>query len=808
MEGIWRGYRERIKLIFQMTVLIKIGGTNMVRKALTVVTALGVFMAAALPTGALAKTVDDFTDLQGVDIATKAKLETLIQAGVFQGVSEDRFGLNDTLTRAQFAKVLALVLNLKVDDSLTKSSFNDVVADDPGNGYALPYIEALKQAGITTGNADGTYNPAGMVTKEQLAAFLIRGLGKEAEAKSMPGVSDKTVSDWAKGYVDLALQLKLLDGSVNDFNGSASRDDLIDGLSNSGTYHYGNNQPFRVYGVEQTGASRLQVNLSRYRTNEELSFKVVSKKYGEVTVKAVEWSGTKATLILDRKLEEDSYDITLTGTGPIDEKYTQGSTSTHPEKLASIKFTDPSDTVAWSKEIPVRFAPLNQFGESMDLTADDFDISSSEDLTTVKGEPTVLVHMNNPTLRRGDRFTVSVMEPNGGVAQNRIFSIGDTAIVGKLESKGITDSSGKPTDSLMSGQQAYWNFTAYNQYGTPIRDLETLTKYISVTSDKSQLKFSGISVSSSDSAQTYARLVADTSSEVQVKATLSAASTGDTFQSTLTLKPKPVVEPVPVYSPPASTPSPEPEPPVEENPAAVVEEIGLADLTSESVNVQPITKNAKKLYYAVIPSADAPAELTAEEVKNYKAAHPASISGNADVTSTSENMKTTILLSNLSPKTKYKVFVVAENTVGLLSEVKTVEMETRFKVDIHFLNVERSVEDNSAKINAAIIYPDDSVLFPGEEIPTIKKTEIFYTLDKSKDLSIDDVLIRGGLDQPAPGSGKKISSGGMDNINIDSIPLESGEYTFYVVAKQGNFYSEVETRTFQWQEDSVSPLIP
>lgn len=788
MEGIWRGYRERIKLIFQMTVLIKIGGTNMVRKALTVVTALGVFMAAALPTGALAKTVDDFTDLQGVDIATKAKLETLIQAGVFQGVSEDRFGLNDTLTRAQFAKVLALILNLKVDDSLTKSSFNDVVADDPGNGYALPYIEAIKQAGITTGNADGSYNPAGKVTKEQLAAFLIRGLGKEGEAKSTPGVSNDTVSDWAKGYVALALQLKLLDGSANDFNGSATRDDLIDGLSNSGTYHYGNTQPFRVYSVEQTGASRLQVNLSRYRTNEELSFKVVSKKYGEVTVKALEWSGTKATLILDRKLEEDSYDITLTGTGPIDEKYTQGSTSTHPEKLASIKFTDTSDTVAWAKEIPVHFAPLNQFGETMDLTADDFDISSSEDLTTVKGEPTVLVHMNNSAMRRGDRFTVSIMEPNGGVAVTRIFTIGDSAFVAKLESKGITDSSGKATDSLMSGEQAYWNFTAYNQYGAPIRDLETLTKYINVTSDKSQLKFSGISVSSANSPQTYARLVADTSSEIQVKATLSAASTGDTFQSTLTLKPKPVIEPAPVYSPPASTPSPDPEPPVEGNTAAVVEEIGLANQTSESVNVQPMTKNAKKLYYAVIPSVDAPAELTAEEVKNYKAAHPASISGNVDVTSTVEHTKTTISLSNLSAKTKYKVFVVAENTEGLLSEVKMVEMETRFKISLVNAFLSSNGPDNKGNFSGAVLY--------GEPDSNQGEAELFFSLDPSDQLSQDEVTIRAVND--APFSGKRNASGGVGSVEVFSIEPSDLSYTLYVVVKQGESYSELLKYPINW----------
>ncbi|WP_167527107.1 S-layer homology domain-containing protein [Paenibacillus cellulositrophicus] len=764
----------------------------MVRKALTVMTALGVFMAAALPTGALAKTVDDFTDLQGVDIATKAKLETLIQAGVFQGVSEERFGLKDTLTRAQFAKVLALILNLKVDDSLTKSSFKDVVADDPGNGYALPYIEALKQAGIATGNADGTFNPAGTVTKEQLAAFLIRGLGKEGDAKATPGVSDNTVSDWAKGYVALALQIKLLHGSAGDFQGDAAttRDELIEGVYESGIY-YDRMQPFRVVKVKQTGASRLQVSLSRPKTNEEFAFKVVSKKYGEVTVKAVEWSGGKATLILDRKLEEDSYDITLTGTGPIDEKYTQGSAATQPEKLMKIEFAAPSNTVAWAKEISIDFVPLNQFGEVMDLTADDFDISSSKDLTTVKGKPSVLVYSSGSPLERGDLFSISIMEPNGWVAVTRIFTIGDPVIVGKLESKGITDSTGKATDSLMSGEQAYWNFTAYNQYGSPIRDLDVLRKYITVTPDKSQLKFDGMSAFSGDPAQTYARLVADTSSEVQVKVTLSGSSSGDTFQSTLTLKPKPVVEPAPIYSPPASTPSPDPEPPVEENPAAVVEEIGLANQTSESVNVQPMTKNAKKLYYAVIPAADAPTVMTADEVKNYKSAHPESISGDADVASTAENTKTTVTLSNLSPKTKYKIFVVAENGERLLSEVKTQEMETRFKFSL--VNPPPIIipegADNKGALSGYVMYDAPNPL---------EEAELFFTLDSSEKLSMDEVILNAV--QKKPLSDARKASSGMGSFEIFSIPPAESPYYLYLVMKQGsNSYSDLLKYQVNWQ---------
>ncbi|MGO4547994.1 S-layer homology domain-containing protein [Paenibacillus sp. 2TAB23] len=181
---------------------------------------------------AQAKTSADFTDLKDLDAATKAKFDAMISAGVFDGVAEGKFGLKEEMNRAQFAKVAALIYNLDVNKDLKTSSFTDVKSDDPANGYALPYIEALKKSGITDGFSEGTYNPAGQVSKEQLATFLVRGLGKRDEAESKPGVTDSTVSDWAKGYVELALQLKLLNNNVDGkFGGStsATRDLLVTG---------------------------------------------------------------------------------------------------------------------------------------------------------------------------------------------------------------------------------------------------------------------------------------------------------------------------------------------------------------------------------------------------------------------------------------------------------------------------------------------------------------------------------------------------------------------------------------------------
>lgn len=211
-----------------------------------------------------AKTSADFSDLKDLDAATKAKFDAMISAGIFDGVSDVTFGLKEEMNRAQFAKVAALIYGLNVNQDLKKSSFSDVKSDDAANGYALPYIEAVKAAGITDGVGDGAYNPAGNVTKEQLATFLIRGLGQEARAQSAPGVGDNTVSDWAKGYVQLALELKLLGNSPNGtFGGTAqaSRGLLATGSFESAK-EFETSKPLEVSGANFVTGNKLELALT------------------------------------------------------------------------------------------------------------------------------------------------------------------------------------------------------------------------------------------------------------------------------------------------------------------------------------------------------------------------------------------------------------------------------------------------------------------------------------------------------------------------------------------------------------------
>ncbi|MEC0229991.1 S-layer homology domain-containing protein [Paenibacillus alba] len=165
------------------------------------------------------KTSADFTDLKDMDVKTKLKVDKWLSAGLIQGVSENRFGLNETITRAEFAKIVALSIGVEIDPEVKTSSFNDVKTEDLIYGYSLPFIEALRQAGVIDGTDIDRFNPGGEVTKEQFAVFLVRSLGKEAEAKQTQDVTDQTVSTYAKGYVALALQLFPYLRSEGAYNG-------------------------------------------------------------------------------------------------------------------------------------------------------------------------------------------------------------------------------------------------------------------------------------------------------------------------------------------------------------------------------------------------------------------------------------------------------------------------------------------------------------------------------------------------------------------------------------------------------------
>ncbi|SFT23773.1 S-layer homology domain-containing protein [Paenibacillus sp. BC26] len=188
---------------------------------------------------AATKTSADFTDLKDLDAATKAKLDALLAKGIFEGTGSDNFGITDAMNRAQFAKVAALIFGLKVDTSLKSSSFSDVGGTDGTNGWAIPYIEAAKKAGLMNGVGDDKFAPNGTTNMGQLATVFVRGLG---------GKVDVTKTPWYSDALKQAIDLKLIDAGV-DGSKIATRADLVVGA-------YSGQQAYEVIKKAQEEANK------------------------------------------------------------------------------------------------------------------------------------------------------------------------------------------------------------------------------------------------------------------------------------------------------------------------------------------------------------------------------------------------------------------------------------------------------------------------------------------------------------------------------------------------------------------------
>ena len=99
----------------------------------------------------------DFSD--NADIDYSEAVDVMVAAGIIDGVGNNSFDPNGTLTREQAAKLITYMLLGENSDNLgvESSSFNDVAA----TRWSAPAIEYCATMGIIDGAGDGNFYPAG-----------------------------------------------------------------------------------------------------------------------------------------------------------------------------------------------------------------------------------------------------------------------------------------------------------------------------------------------------------------------------------------------------------------------------------------------------------------------------------------------------------------------------------------------------------------------------------------------------------------------------------------------------------------------
>jgi len=155
-----------------------------------------------------------FTDVKVTD-AYYGPIAALAQAGIINGYDDKTFKPNSNLKRSQMAKIIAIGFDLK-EETLTDKRFTDVKSSDAYAGY----VQSLLTHNITTGTTPTTFGPNALVTRGQIASFVVRSekavsVKAPVEIKSeIVNITNNTV-ELADGTFRVQANLKSLFNTTN-----------------------------------------------------------------------------------------------------------------------------------------------------------------------------------------------------------------------------------------------------------------------------------------------------------------------------------------------------------------------------------------------------------------------------------------------------------------------------------------------------------------------------------------------------------------------------------------------------------------
>ena len=139
------------------------------RAPLALLLALVVSVPLASPTAAGGGLPPGGTFLDDNGLVHEPAIEAIAAEGITSGCGPQVFCPTGLVTRGQMATFLVRALHLP-------STSRDYFTDDEGSTHEAS-INRLRAAGVTSGCASRRFCPDGLVTRAQMATFLVRGFG-------------------------------------------------------------------------------------------------------------------------------------------------------------------------------------------------------------------------------------------------------------------------------------------------------------------------------------------------------------------------------------------------------------------------------------------------------------------------------------------------------------------------------------------------------------------------------------------------------------------------------------------------------
>ncbi|MGE7696014.1 S-layer homology domain-containing protein [Lysinibacillus sp. NPDC094177] len=243
----------------------KVRKVQKVNKALiaTVFATSGIAVVVPPPQKAAAAT-SPFTDIDQYSSHYDNILK-LYSQGAISGYADKTFRPNQSVTRGQAAKMLATVLKLDLKN-VQDPYFKDV----PKSSEYYKYIAALQNAGIMSGYSNGTFMPNEVITRGQLAKILVLGFKFEVASNYNHSFNDVTSQTSNAIYIQTLVDLKITEGTTpvtfSPYN-VVTRGQIASFIVRS-QEKKGNATSFKITGVED---DIVYINAEPYSVPESLS---------------------------------------------------------------------------------------------------------------------------------------------------------------------------------------------------------------------------------------------------------------------------------------------------------------------------------------------------------------------------------------------------------------------------------------------------------------------------------------------------------------------------------------------------------
>ncbi len=270
-----------------------------IKKLLALTLALAMVLSVSAFAGFSGSSYKDAASING---DCEDAIELLYALDIMTGDDKGNFNPEATITRAEVAKMIYVILNYGDDDKAVNYTGANIFSDVVKGAWYEGYVNYMAMTKLVQGRPDGTFGPNDPITTAEAAKMLLTAIGYSAEARGYTGAG------WDKNVLSDAAIIGLLDGYKANTTSYAPRQWVAVMFKNAltGAYTYGTIAPVIFNGL-LTGAT-LPTYKEEYLT---MGQKYFGLEYVSGVIEAVDYLNGTTTIgnIVVENTEADFRDI-------------------------------------------------------------------------------------------------------------------------------------------------------------------------------------------------------------------------------------------------------------------------------------------------------------------------------------------------------------------------------------------------------------------------------------------------------------------------------------------------------------------